>query len=276
MKESGYVPPKRSCPRERFLAHEANSKPVKAEPKQPKPAESASGQQRAIATLPRVPAQTMSTVSMKSIYLRPPPTQNTPKKLAKAVPKTPELPLAAQPCDISPPLQAMPVSWAPPADSGTTPKDDDLPVLPRQPRGRKRQRHEDGFEQAPKNPCFSPIRLIDRDNDPLLSEQADADIQPFQPWHAANANPAKPTLQRVSTLGGYYDASLGGRKAVPDALDLLYQGDMRDVYYSPEKQRGRKERQIVPVTELEDLDFLDVDVDAGVGVNEADFEQWVA
>ena len=270
MKESGYVPPKRSCPRERFLAHES----VEAEPKpEPKPTKSSAGRQQAIATLARMAAQTLATVSQKSINLRSAATQNTPKKPAKAVPKTPELPPAAQPCDISPPLQAMPVSRMISSDSGTTPKDDNSPTLPRQPRGRKRQRHEDRIEQARKNPCLSPIRLIDRDNDPLLSEQAGADIQPFQPWHAADVNPAKPTLQRVSTLGGYYDASLGGRKAVPDDLDLLYQGDVHDVYYDPEKQRGRAERQILPVIELQDLDVDFLDVDGNV--DEVDFQQWV-
>ena len=276
MKESDYVPPKRKPPRDKFL--EANPKPAEADLK---PIKSAAGQQQqAIATLARVAAQALSTASKKSSHLRPPPSHRTPKKPTKTVAKTPQLPPAAQPCGISPPPQAMPVPQVPLAKLGTAPKDDDSPTLPR-PRGRKRQRHEDGLpkpiEQVPKNSCVSLIRLNDRGNDPLLSEQADADTQPFQPWHAANVIPAKPTLQRVSTLGGYDDASLGGCKAVPDDLDLLYQGDVHDVYYDPEKQRGRAERQILPVIELQDLpvdaDILDVCVDL---VDEVDFEQWAA
>ena len=137
-------------------------------------------------------------------------------------------------------------------------------MLPHQPRGLKRQWREDGFEQAIKYPCLSGNGLTDRHTDPIDSERGDAAIQS---WHAVSMNPAKPTLQRVSTLGGYYDASLGGRKAVPNDLDLMYQGSPC-IFDDPEQQRACSERQIVSISELECM--IDVDVDA------LDFEQWVA
>lgn len=253
--EAGYVPPKRVNPREKFLAREAETaknKPIESAP---------SEQTNAVATLAQVAACAFSTESQKARLL---PAKKTSTQSDKAVPpKTPEPP-PAQPCDISPALQAIPNFPLLLAESGTTPKSGDSCMLPHQPRGLKRQWREDGFEQAIKYPCLSGNGLTDRHTDPIDSERGDAAIQS---WHAVSMNPAKPTLQRVSTLGGYYDASLGGRKAVPNDLDLMYQGSPC-IFDDPEQQRACSERQIVSISELECM--IDVDVDA------LDFDQWVA